>query len=161
MIVAMPKVSLIRVEFCKEPRGQIYADLIATLRMVAVRSLLVVRYDLAVSDRGWSLLSRMEPWRTSITRRARWPGTELFGGATAEVHEHHLSEELVSILRTAVEGLYEWRNGFPEDLALIREDGQAILETTAHEEQAALSLEPLEWDKLMERCPAIASYLER
>jgi hypothetical protein len=86
-----------------------------------------------------------------MEERAEWPGTKLFG-STADVHEYSVGAPVITILQTAVGGLYDWRAPFPEDLSLLRSDRSIILYSTGHEEDGGLSLHHWERDRLPKDC---------
>ncbi len=146
--------------FSREPRGTLYVDLISALGSMAPRILLVIRREVELSDEGKALLEELAPSCTSVTQRAEWPGTKLHGNATAEVREYSTSRDVLSALSRATSGLYGWQSGLPEDLAFIRDDGAALMDTIAHEGEGGLSLTCRERDKLLSECPSIAEYVE-
>ena len=82
--------------------------------------------------------------------RTSWPGTWLGGGAVAGVREYKVAPGVAEVLESAVGGLYDWcHSKAPEDIALLRSDGSAILTVTAHEEDAFLTLSREEQQRLV------------
>lgn len=154
--------------FIREPRAEAYVGLISVLATMAHRALLVERvlhtHDGVVfggfSPEGERLHLRIHPWCAVEEERSEWPGTQLWGGATALVREYALSSEVISALQTTVEGLYEWQGGLPEDLAFLRQDGEDMMFAISHENEAGVTLYPEERDRLLQECPSIASCIE-
>jgi hypothetical protein len=145
-------------DFVQEPRAQAYKCLIAVLATMAHRVLLVERDFM--TDPGKRFCSQLEAWCVSASRRSEWPGTQLMGGETAVVREFSPSSEVVSSLQTTVDGLYEWLGGLPEDLAFLREDGEAMMVAISHENDASIALRPAERDRLLRECPGIADCID-
>jgi hypothetical protein len=160
--------TLIEGTFVREPREDVYRGLIAVLATMAHRALLVEHvlhtndgvYFGNFSPEGERLRLRLDPWRVIEEERSEWPGTRLFGGATVLVREYILSSEVVLALQTAVDGLYEWQGGLPEDLALLRENGEDMMFGISHENDGAVALHAEERDRLLRECPGIADCIE-
>jgi hypothetical protein len=110
-----------------------------------------------LSPDGERLRLRLDPWCVVEEERSEWPGTS---GPTVMVREYALSSEVISALQTTVEGLYEWQNGLPEDLAFLRENGEDMMFGISHENDGALALHPRERDRLLRECPGIADCIE-
>jgi hypothetical protein len=154
--------------FIREPRAETYRGLISVLATMAHRALLAERilhtHDGVVfggfSPEGERLHLRIHPWCAVEEERSEWPGTQLLGGATALVREYALSSEVISALQTTVEGLFEWQSGLPEDLAFLREDGEAMMFAISHENDGGVALHPEERERLLRECPEITSCLE-
>jgi hypothetical protein len=156
---------LIEGTFVREPRDEVYRGLVATLATMAHRALLVERV-LHLNDNkvmgnfspdGEQLRLRLDPWCIIEEQRSKWPGTR---GPTVMVREYTLSSEVVSALQMTVGGLYEWQRGLPEDLAFLREDGEAMMFAISHESDGCVLLRPDERDRLLRECSGIASCIE-
>ncbi|HEV3193735.1 MAG TPA: hypothetical protein VGY54_24690 [Polyangiaceae bacterium] len=166
MVDDRPK--LLEGTFIAEPRGEVYRGLISFLATTAHRALLVERVlhtqDGTVlggfSPEGEHLRVRLDPWCVVEEQRSEWPGTRLLR-STALVREYAPSAEVISALQTSVEGLYEWQGGLPEDLAFLREDGEAMMLAISHESDGCVVLYREEWDRLLQECSGIARCLER
>ncbi len=130
--------------------------MIAALAPFAQRALLVERDEEGpgVRGEGEALLRKLEPWCVVEARRSEWPGTRLFGH-TALVREYTLSPEVVSALQSAVDGLYGWIGDLPEDLSLVRSNGEALLFGISHEKDGGVALSPEERDELLRACPGL------
>jgi hypothetical protein len=166
--VVQDAVKRIEGTFVREPRGEIYRGMIAVLATMAQRALLIERI-LHTSDgtllgnlspEGKRLRQRLDPWCAGEEQRSEWPGTRLLGRATVLVREYTLSSEVILALQSAVDGLYEWQGGLPEDLALLREDGEALMFGIAHEEDGCVLLQAGERDRLIRECPGIADVID-
>jgi len=79
---------------------------------------------------------------------------------TADVLTFRLERAVVALLAEHASSLYDWRQPeLPEDLCLLREDGDAALVTIAHEHDAYLILSPAELDRLEAEIPQVAATL--
>jgi hypothetical protein len=76
-------------------------------------------------------------------------------GGTALVREYTLSDEVISVLQTSVNGLYEWGGDLPEDLSLVRSNGEALMFGISHEQDGGLVLYPEERARLLSACPGL------
>jgi hypothetical protein len=124
----------------EEPRGDVYRTLLDALQPHAHTFLLVAREQLQLSDAGIELFQRLQPARQQRVRTTAWPGTELVG-QFAQVDRYPVTAETVGVLKTSVDGLYEWRQPErPEDLCFLDDRGDAILTTIAHGREAWVML---------------------
>jgi len=145
-------------QFVKEPLDQVYRDTIGALGGLAGRALLVIREYAHLSAAGQATLDELRPWFVASDFRGEWPGTRLLG-SIAEVGEYMITRECVSILASAVNGLYDWHAPFPEDLALLRSDRSVLLYSIGHEKEGGVTLYPSERETLLVSCPEVATCL--
>lgn len=153
--------------FVREPREDVYRALVAALGAMAHRVLLVERilhtHDGTIlgglDPEGERILSSLLPSRVIEEERSTWPGTQLLN-STALVREFTSSPHVIAALQSAVDGLYEWQAGLPEDLAFLRENGEDMMFAISHEEEAWLSLHREERDRLLRECPGINECIE-
>lgn len=149
--------------FVREPREDVYRALVAVLGAMAHRVLLVERHDVTISGglhpEGERILSILLPSCVIEEERSAWPGTQLLN-STALVREYISSPDVVVALQSAVDGLYEWQGGLPEDLAFLRENGEDMMFAISHEEEGWLSLHHEERDRLLRECPGIDECIE-
>jgi len=76
--------------------------------------------------------------------------------ASATILTYHLSSELLVILQTVTNGLYQWvQPELPEDLCFIRPDGEPILITIAHECDAYLDVTEPEAEDFVVMIPGL------
>jgi hypothetical protein len=153
--------------FVEEPRGLVYRNLIAALAPMADRALLVERTIEVERGRvlgslrgnGEALRLKLQPWCVAEDMRSGWPGTTLLG-STALVREYTLSDSVVGLLQVSVDGLYEWRGDLPQDLALVRPKGEALMLAISHEREGGLALYPDERARLLSACPGLDACVE-
>jgi hypothetical protein len=125
--------------FLDEPRGEHYARLLRSLLPHSDTVLLVAREQLKVSEDAKAVFRQLLPFRTRRVRTMAWPGTELIDHY-AHVNYYPATSEVVTILETAVSGLFQWKQPQrPEDLCFLSKGG-AVLTTIAHEGMAWLNL---------------------
>lgn len=131
-----------------EPRGEVMCRLIRSAGRHSSSAMLVVRDSLGLDEAGQGLLSRMAPHLLERKRSSSWPGTKLIGGE-ATVFRFALSRSIVDEIATAADGLYSWKQpALPEDLALLRDDGTALLGSISHEQDAFLEVTEEEYRTL-------------
>ncbi len=143
-------------DFTREPQAEFLRRLLFALRDHAARLLLVVRDEPGLSKRGTEFLSMLEADLIERRRGRSWPGTVLLA-EDATIFEFAPTDRVVSVIAAASAGLYGWQQPeLPEDPALLRADGSAILATIAHEGDAYLELGEEEMAELMEVLPELA-----
>jgi hypothetical protein len=146
--------------FTEEPQGESYAGLITLGLQFADRILLVVRPNLGLADSATAVLERFRQWRVSSQAKTEWPGTKLYEGETARVDEYSLAWESAEVLTHAADRLYAWvQPSLPEDLSLLRSDGEPWLMTIADEKEAFLFLTSEEYHQVREQSPIVARLL--
>ncbi len=139
----------------EEPRGPAWQALLAHARTVCETFLLVERRDLGLGDDARALVARLSPWLLREQTASAWPGTRLLGGS-ATVRLCRLTDESVTAIGGATEGLFEWRQPERlEDLCLLSQ-GRPWLVSIAHEEDAYLVLTPQVLARLRQALPRLA-----
>ena len=89
------------------------------------------------------------------SKSSEWPGTKLLGG-TALIRYYKWTEDCANIISNAVNGLYDLKQpDFPEDLCLIRGEGDPFLVTISHEKDAYLVLTPEEKEDIIKTISAL------
>jgi hypothetical protein len=128
------------VEIVREPREERYAGLLDFCAEYCSKFLLVVREG-GLSVEGQAVLADLEPFLLGKRRGYDWPGMGFEDDATKGRYEalcppehaptiltYRLDENSKRYLKTAVDGLYDWRQPRrPEDLCLLREDETPFL----------------------------------
>ncbi|HRI48934.1 MAG TPA: hypothetical protein PLW65_02025 [Pseudomonadota bacterium] len=139
-----------------------YRDLIKFCCSSASKMLLVVRdpeQEPGAEIRG--VLSRLNPFLLESVRTNTWPGTILLTDQ-AMVYSYRASDDLGALLSELVASLFGWLHpSAPEDLCFCRGDGQPLLVTTAHEQDAYLLLTASEYAALGRRFPSLAAMLRK
>jgi hypothetical protein len=140
----------------EEPRGEVLRRLIRALGQYSSSVMMVLRDDFDLDESGRALLARLQPHLVERNRRSSWPGTTLLR-EEATVFRFALNEAVLNILSDASDGLYDWQQPtLPEDLALVRDDGTAILGSICHEQDAYLEVTDEEYGSLTGSVPEIA-----
>lgn len=142
-----------------EPHDETYASLLRFSSRWCDSALLVVRERLGLSDDGAAFMKRLEPFLLEQRDATSWPGTTLLEGS-ASVSTYRLDPMVVDLLSAATSGLFGWQQPeLPEDLCLLRPEGDPWLVTIAHEGDGYVSLEPAEVDELRRHLPDFAALL--
>jgi hypothetical protein len=143
-----------------QPRENIYRGLIECATVECKSALLVVRVTSSLSQRGKNLLTELNPYLQEKQEVSEWPGTKLLG-STAWVFRYYLGPECSMVLQHATDALYDWMQpDLPEDLCLIRENGEPWLISIAHERDGYFELYPNEKTRLVEALPSIRFLIE-
>ena len=155
--------------FTKEPRGELYRDLIDAGVSFCERCLFVVRQAKTdiLADSAEDLIERLKPFLVVEELRSEWPGTKLveslglpFG--LVLVREYSLTLDSAELLKDATDSLYSWLHpNLPEDLSLLRSDGSPWLTTISHERYSCLSLTEGERTQLEHTFPQLAGLLRK
>jgi hypothetical protein len=141
-----------RYSIVEEPRREGYRSLVRFLRGKCDNAILVVRDLGTMGAAARDILKRLSPVLVDRADSDHWPGTKLVGHA-ARVHRYTLNEACIEVIRSTVEGLYEWVSPErPEDLCLLRGE-VACLTTITHERTAYLDLTPAECEELRAASP--------
>jgi hypothetical protein len=94
--------------------------------------------------------------------KTEWPGTTLYEGETALVDEYSLTWDSAEVLADAADRLYAWvQPTLPEDLSILRSDGEAWLVSIGHEKEAFLCLTAEEYNLLREQSSILDPMLVR
>ncbi len=148
------------INLVKEPRDEVYRDLLDFALHDCSIGILVVRPDIELNPVGLHAVKLFEPFLNDKRTEKQWPGTLLTDG-TAEVLSYVYSRELCSLLQKQVNGLYEWAQpGAPEDLCLLRPDGSPWLVSISHEKDGYLELNQDERERLLAKVPELFSHLK-
>lgn len=123
-----------------EPRGDMYRSLLNYAVDACEVALLVVRPDLLLSKTGEKVLAQLRTYLQEQTEASEWPGTQLLDGI-AKVFCYSYEPGCIAILARAADALYSWEQPqLPEDLCLLRADGDPWLVSIAHEKDSYLFL---------------------
>lgn len=142
-----------------EPQGEAYAQLLNWLAANFDRAQIVRRLNLPLDRSAKEVMSQLEPHIIEKKMRSEWPGTVLHGDE-AEVVLFHLNNRSLRVLLQSAHGLFDWEQPeLPEDLAVLRSDGEAILLTIAHEGLWVLSLTDPELGLLQVEAPLVFTAL--
>jgi hypothetical protein len=137
-------------------KGEAYVRLLHHALSDCDSFILVIRHSIDVNATAEAVLNRLEPSLISSEERSEWPGTQLFD-STALVNTYNLSPHTAADLAEVADGLFSWcQPELPEDLSLIRKDGDPWLVTIAHEEDAYMLLSGEESAALTESIPALS-----
>jgi hypothetical protein len=148
------------VSFLEEPTGRLYNSLIQYAQQRCPTALLVVRHSLPLSEKGESVLKRLDVFLKDKVTSSEWPGTKLIG-RTADVYHFAFGSECAAALRQITHALYNWKQpGLPEDLCFLRDDGEPLLVSIAHEREGYLLLSEHELECLPDTFPEINSILD-
>ena len=147
--------------FKQELKGALYVQVLRTSLECCENMLLVTRKTVTLSQTIPDFLSLLEQWLISSTLTDRWPGTTLLFGGKANVHRYRWTSQCQRTLLQYSDGLYDWRQpALPEDLCLIRADGDPWLITIAHEKDAYLKVTDDELSALLDDLPDLSSLLD-
>ncbi|HLC87869.1 MAG TPA: hypothetical protein VJG66_02330 [Patescibacteria group bacterium] len=121
-------------------KGKAYRNLITAASKFCSTGLFVIRNSVSTNDTVNDLLSELAPNLISKKEESSWPGTELIE-EVATVYKFKLNNETVAMLTNASESLFSWiQPALPEDLCLIRANGDPLLVTISHEHDAFLNI---------------------
>jgi len=137
-------------------RGAAYAKLLQQALSYCGSFILVLRHSIDVNESAQSVLNRLEPFLIRREERSEWPGTQLLD-ETAQVSTFQLSPATATVLAEVAPSLFSWTQPeLPENLCLLREDGEPWLATIAHENDAYLVLSFAESALLIESIPTLS-----
>jgi hypothetical protein len=145
--------------FSVEPRSEMFADLLICGLSYCSAGLLVVRPSLGLSDKAQAFLKDLAPFITGVDEASSWPGTDLLHG-NATIYRFSFVERVHDLIRSVSEGLYDWRQPLlPEDLCLLRADGEPWLISISHEGDAAVLITGDERTEIEQSFPDLAQRL--
>lgn len=145
--------------FSLDPSGPLFEDLLNVALTNCVAGLVVVRQTLQLGSKAKSFLRRVDAFLVSTEETSNWPGTVLFE-ETAKVFRFTFNEPVRELLLEFSDSLFSWRQpDLPEDLCLLRPNGDPWLLTVSHESDAALLLSESEHAELSRVYPSIARRL--
>lgn len=121
----------------KEPSGGIYTELL-NYSLNACDKFSLVERNFEKSDEFQKAMEILDKFLIQKEKTNKWPGTELLGSLDyGMVNYYELNHKSVDILLNLSNRLYDWNYPErPEDLILIRKDGNPWLVTISHEEDA-------------------------
>lgn len=130
-----------------------YADLIKFASDYCDSFLLVTRETIELNQNANAVLDTLTPFLISRSNESQWPGTTLLN-STAKVLRYRLDPKSIEVLEHSAPSLFSWAQpDLPEDLCLIRSDGEPFLVTIAHEEDGYLVISDEEASRLETRVP--------
>lgn len=145
----------------EEPKELIYEQLISWGSTVCSEAILVVRQSMPLDEFGLDFLAQTTPFLKKKLQSQSWPGTHLLG-KKAWVYHYYLVPEFKEILLQTTSYLYKWlQPKLPEDLCLIRSDGEPWLVTISHEKDSYLILSEDEVEKIFLELPSLEGILKR
>ncbi|WP_270168634.1 hypothetical protein [Paenibacillus sp. SYP-B4298] len=122
------------IQILEEPTGVTYKQLISLAFTLCDEFILVKRDQIELNEKGQTFIEELQPHIKEIRKQEEWPGTRLFGHY-ADVYYFDCKGELLEILLTKVDRLYEWMQpGLLEDLCFYK-NGEEWLVTIAHENE--------------------------
>ena len=121
----------------KEPSGRIYTELLSYSMNTCDKFSLVER-NFEKSNEFQKAMEILEDFLIQKEKTNKWPGTELLSPSEhGIVNYYELNNQSIDILLNLSNRLYDWTYPErPEDLILIRKDGNPWLVTISHEEDA-------------------------
>jgi hypothetical protein len=143
------------VDVTDEPSGMVLRAILEFGLEHQMIALLVVRSELGLSQSGETVLERLTPFLIDRREAEEWPGTKLHGGF-ARVSRFSLGRESASIICAATDHLYGWRQpDLPEDLCILRRNGDPWLITISHEEDCYFRMTSEEKARLLAEKPEL------
>jgi hypothetical protein len=143
-----------------EPRGDVYRRLLQYAAGECAVALLVVRPTLPLSVTGENVLARLKTYLQEKTESSEWPGTTLLD-EVAWVFRYRYAPECVAVLARAAGALYSWKQPrLPEDLCLLRADGDPWLVSIAHEKDSYVFVSEDEKARLLATVPHMRAVIE-
>lgn len=146
---------MLELEVHNNPSGDAYHKLIDLAFEKSERFHLVVRKELALSDRAEQLLSDLEPSLMKKVESSEWASTLLLNN-TAYVYYYKADQHAHDILQQAANTLYDWQQpALPEDLAFFKAQGEAWLAASSHEEHCHLTITHEELQQFVDNIPTL------
>ncbi|NLX03599.1 MAG: hypothetical protein GXY33_00490 [Phycisphaerae bacterium] len=143
-----------------EPKGYLYSGLLDYAVGKCSEALLVVQNSsrATLNDYGRRVLSQLQPFLIREESAAEITGSE--GADDATIYRYQYSRDLAVILAEVSRRLYAWLHPrLPENLCLVRHDGDPLLVTVAHEKSSFLLLTDEEKGELLAHMPEIQELL--
>ncbi len=102
---------------------------------------LVVRETIGLDASAKQILKSLEPFLIKESDESEWFGTQLLDGSKAKVFIFTLTNETLTLLKSESYSLFTWiQPKLPEDITLIRRNGQPFLVSISHEADGYLLL---------------------
>jgi hypothetical protein len=145
----------------KEPRGELYRNLIEAAANQTTSAYLIVRASIKLHPSGRAALERLASHASGSHMVRAWPGTTLLGSEQAQMTEYRMNGALAQLIGELADGLFDWQQpDLPEDIGFLRGDGSVWLATTTHEHDAYFELTPDEFGILNRLVPRLSHYVE-
>lgn len=145
----------------KEPSPGAFADILDHGLTQCAFALLVVQPLKRISPQAAGILQKLEPYLVEKKVTPQWPGTKLSGG-TGLVHRYKLEQPFVDEIAKMNDHLYSWlQPDFPEDICLLRENGEPWFVSIAHEKDGYFSLPDDDRSGLIQKIPELGGILTR
>ncbi len=139
----------------REPNGISYQKLLDFAIGECQIVLLVLQPTLPLAPTGEKALERLSPFLREEISSSEWPGTKLLN-QKARLFYYSFSAESATILKEITDSLYAWQQpDLPEDLCLLRADGNSWLVTISHERDSYLSITEEEKVRLLNTIPEV------
>lgn len=139
----------------EEPTNEIYKRLIIFSLKSCDKFQYVVPHHISQNRSIQEIIKKFEEFQISVTEKSEWPGTKLLRG-TATVYQYRLNKESIIFLINSVNSLYSWvQPDFPEDLCLLRDNGDPWLVTISYEKDSYFELTLDEKRELAEAIPEL------
>jgi hypothetical protein len=120
-----------------------------------------VRDDLGLNETGLLAVRQLSAHLRSERRSSSWPGTTLLSGE-ATLYRYALNLGSCRILKAVAPSLYSWQQpSLPEDLCLLRDDGEPWLVSIAHEMDGYFVLTQSEHEGLVGALPELSEDVRR
>lgn len=146
--------------FVHEPRAPLYHRILDYAASVCPHFAVVVRDVERVSPTSSTLLAQLRPFIVEELLTTEWPGTVLLEGQ-AHLYKYRLTQQALEVLKSSSTHLFQWRAPeLPEDLCLIRPNGEPWLGMVAHERDGWINLNQPEYSELVTRAWDIEAYIQ-
>jgi hypothetical protein len=137
------------------PRGTLYSKLLLYSLKTCKTFILVLQPTIFVNNSAKNVIDELRPYLIEKCAQSEWPGTKLLD-STALVYYFDLNKDSAEHLSKASTDLYSWLlPNLPEDLCLIKDDGNPWLVTISHEKDAYLLLSEEEKNDLLLEIPEL------
>jgi len=142
-----------------EPTGMEYRAILDACIRHCSAGLLVERPSLGMSEQGKLVIEKIRPWIREEKHCSEWPGTKLYGH-TALVRVFAFDRDSARVLQDSADSLYQWQQpALPEDLCLLRPDGDPWLVSISHERDAYMKISEDERNYLARSVPELTATL--
>jgi hypothetical protein len=148
--------------FYTDPKGEAYKSLIDFVIERTDKFVLAQRYELLGNGKRYDeLMSNLEPFLLEQCRMEEMQAKSACNYSEGTYFIYRCCEEAGSVLKEAVNGLYDWQNPkMPEDLCFWDKNGKDYLYTIAHEDICGINLSEEEGKQLADLIPGLFIELE-
>ncbi len=123
--------------------------------------LLVIQPLNRMSPDGVAVLKKLEPYLAEKKVTNKWPGHKMSAG-NALVHKYKYEDPFVKAIQDINDHLYGWlQPNFPEDICLMRENGEPWFVSITHEKDSYFSLLEEEKNALVQKIPELGRVLTK